>query len=248
VLPIFSVQECNRNAVKHLFDTSAGPIEVVVHEDSRIVSASRLNDERRPVASVMESWDGTDLADLLAQRLGVPAAEASEIAYAVTAAHPALRFAPPPIESPVSRLPNPEAVHVVGVTIRFVALLLDAIIVFFPLSIVVGLLSGGGYAENGRAGVLVSGKGFWVNLLLGFGYYVLAEGLTGRTLGKRIVGIRVVSEEGEQVGLEAALVRNVLRIVDGLFFYLVGALFAFTSPRGQRLGDRAAHTLVVRRA
>jgi uncharacterized RDD family membrane protein YckC len=35
-------------------------------------------------------------------------------------------------------------------------------------------------------------------------------------------------------------------LVDGLFFYLVGALFAFSSARGQRLGDRAAHTVVVR--
>lgn len=49
------------------------------------------------------------------------------------------------------------------------------------------------------------------------------------------------------MGFGAAVIRNVLRVVDGLFFYLVGALFALTSPRGQRLGDRAAHTLVVRR-
>jgi uncharacterized RDD family membrane protein YckC len=234
--------------MKHTFDTSAGPIEVVVHEDSRIVSASRLNVEQRPVASVMESWDGTDLADLLARRLGVPAAEASEIASVVSAEYPALRVLPPPIESPVSRLPKPEVGDVVGVTIRFVALLLDAITVFFPLGIVVGLLSGGGYAENGGAGVLVGGNALWVFLLLGLAYYVLAEGLTGRTLGKRIVGIRVVGEDGERVGLEAALVRNLLRFVDGLFFYLVGALFALTSSRGQRLGDRAAHTLVVRGA
>jgi uncharacterized RDD family membrane protein YckC len=37
-----------------------------------------------------------------------------------------------------------------------------------------------------------------------------------------------------------------LRLVDCLFFYLVGAIFALTSLRGQRLGDRAALTLVVR--
>jgi uncharacterized RDD family membrane protein YckC len=51
----------------------------------------------------------------------------------------------------------------------------------------------------------------------------------------------------ETLGLGASVVRNVLRLVDGLFFYLVGALFALASSRGQRLGDRAAHTLVVRR-
>ena len=71
--------------------------------------------------------------------------------------------------------------------------------------------------------------------------------MTGMTLGKRIVGIRVVGEDGDHAGLPAVVVRNVLRPIDGFFFYLVGALFAHASSRGQRLGDRAAGTLVVRR-
>jgi uncharacterized RDD family membrane protein YckC len=71
--------------------------------------------------------------------------------------------------------------------------------------------------------------------------------MTGMTLGKRMVGIRVVDEEGDFAGFGASIVRNLLRVVDGLFFYLVGAIFALTSPRGQRLGDRPAHTLVARR-
>jgi uncharacterized RDD family membrane protein YckC len=62
-----------------------------------------------------------------------------------------------------------------------------------------------------------------------------------------MVGIRVVGEDGEHVTFGAALVRNLLRLVDALFFYLVGFLFALTSTRDQRLGDRAAHTIVVRR-
>jgi uncharacterized RDD family membrane protein YckC len=70
---------------------------------------------------------------------------------------------------------------------------------------------------------------------------------TGATLGKRMVGIRVVGEDGEHVTIGAAIVRNLLRLVDALFFYLVAFVFAVTSTRGQRLGDRAAHTVVVRR-
>jgi uncharacterized RDD family membrane protein YckC len=62
-----------------------------------------------------------------------------------------------------------------------------------------------------------------------------------------MVGIRVVDEEGDQVGVSAAVIRNLLRLVDGLFLYLVGAIFAWSSPLGQRLGDRAASTIVVRR-
>jgi uncharacterized RDD family membrane protein YckC len=57
----------------------------------------------------------------------------------------------------------------------------------------------------------------------------------------------VVDEHGEHPTLSAAVVRNILRPVDALFFYLVGAVFALMSPLGQRLGDRAAHTVVVRR-
>jgi uncharacterized RDD family membrane protein YckC len=97
-------------------------------------------------------------------------------------------------------------------------------------SIVVGLLAGGGYSERGdgyaRAGVNVAGNAVWLWLGLALGYYVLCEAATGMTLGKRMVGMRVVDEDRDLVGLGAAVVRNVLRVVDGLFFYLVGALFA----------------------
>jgi uncharacterized RDD family membrane protein YckC len=37
-----------------------------------------------------------------------------------------------------------------------------------------------------------------------------------------------------------------LRIVDGLFSYLVAFIAVLISGKNQRLGDMAAHTLVVR--
>ena len=138
-----------------------------------------------------------------------------------------------------------------GIPLRFVAVLLDAVVVFFPAGIIVGLLSGGGWTATGEgsanAGIDLGGKAAWLLLALGVGYYVLCEAATGATLGKRMVGIHVVGEDGEHLTFEASLVRNLLRLVDCLFFYLVGGIFALTSPHGQRLGDRAAHTLVVRR-
>jgi uncharacterized RDD family membrane protein YckC len=80
---------------------------------------------------------------------------------------------------------------------------------------------------------------------LGFAYWVILEATTGRTLGKLFVGIQVVRTDGRRVGFGAALIRNLLRIVDGLFNYLVGAVFIWTSSSNQRLGDRAAKTIVV---
>jgi uncharacterized RDD family membrane protein YckC len=237
--------------LRHTFETSGGTVEVTVHEDSRTVSTHRLDTSGRTVAAAIESWDYADLADVLMRQIGISPTEAADIASQVRTSHPRLRMPPPEIEQApllprdVSHLEN------AGLPLRFVAVLLDAVIAFFPLGILVGLLSGGGYSESGNgyanAGVNVGGGAFWLLLVLGLGYYIICEAATGMTVGKRLVGIRVVDDEGDPLGLGAAVVRNVLRLVDGLFFYLVGAIFALSSSRGQRLGDRAAHTLVVRR-
>ncbi|MHA6795635.1 RDD family protein [Pseudonocardia bannensis] len=78
-------------------------------------------------------------------------------------------------------------------------------------------------------------------------YYILMEGYLGQTGGKMLAGIRVVGERsGRPPGAAAATVRTVFRVVDGLFGYLVAFIVVLASPRRQRLGDMAAHTLVVR--
>jgi uncharacterized RDD family membrane protein YckC len=77
--------------------------------------------------------------------------------------------------------------------------------------------------------------------------YIVAEARFGATLGKLAVGLRVTLEDGSRLDWRASLIRNLLRIVDGFAFYLVGAVLVWTSPRRQRLGDRVAATLVVQR-
>jgi uncharacterized RDD family membrane protein YckC len=247
-----SHDEFSRRGVvlRHAFETSRGPVEVIVDEDSRTVSLYRFDGARRAVAAAMESWDYVDLTDLLTRQIGVAPADAEEIASRVRGTHTALRLMSPPVEHPPSRPDDSGDLEKAGLLRRFVALLLDAVIVFFPLSIVVGLVFGGGYLERGNgyanAGVNVTGTAFWAFSALGLTYYIVCEALTGMTVGKRIVGIRVVAEDGEHLSLGAAVIRNLLRPVDSLFFFLVGALFALTSSRRQRLGDRAAGTLVIR--
>ena len=78
-------------------------------------------------------------------------------------------------------------------------------------------------------------------------YYVLLEGLTGRTVGKWVTGIKVVDDSaGGRPGLLSGLVRTLLRLIDGLLVYLVAMIFVVNSDRRRRLGDIAAKTLVVR--
>jgi uncharacterized RDD family membrane protein YckC len=235
------------------FPTSVGTVEVVVHEASRIVSISRLGPDGRPFASRMCDWDTSDLTQVLTE-VTVPFGEAKQIADQVEAEYASLNRPVPEPAAPTGLYQagyrSLELEHA-GVALRFVAVLLDSILVFLPLGIIVGLMSGGGYVERGstytNAGVDVTGNTMLFIIFLVISYYVFAEGLTGMTLGKRLVGIRVVDEAGQHLGMGAAVVRNLLRLVDGILFYLVGALFAFSSPKGQRIGDRAAHTVVIRR-
>lgn len=75
-------------------------------------------------------------------------------------------------------------------------------------------------------------------------YYVGYEWLFGATPGKAILKMRVVRTDGRACGLIAAFVRHLLRPVDSLIFCLP-ALISMREPLNQRIGDRAARTLVV---
>ncbi len=83
---------------------------------------------------------------------------------------------------------------------------------------------------------------------LQWGYGALTEWWWGgQTIGKRVVGLRVLDEQGLRIGLVPAVLRNLVRIVDFLpAFYLVGGIAALADGRGRRLGDVAAGTIVVR--
>src|SRR5438445_739901 len=82
--------------------------------------------------------------------------------------------------------------------------------------------------------------------LLGFDIYYEVRH-NGQTPGKKFVGIRVLREGGAPVDFRSACVRNLLGTADFLpMFYLLGGLIMLLSPRGQRLGDMAAGTIVIR--
>jgi uncharacterized RDD family membrane protein YckC len=80
------------------------------------------------------------------------------------------------------------------------------------------------------------------------GYDIYFEGYrNGRTPGKAVAGLRVVRDGGGPIDVRAAAIRNLLGLADFLpFFYLGGGLIAAVNTRGQRLGDMAAGTVVIR--
>jgi uncharacterized RDD family membrane protein YckC len=130
---------------------------------------------------------------------------------------------------------------------RFTAFVLDTMVLFGVFALVDAWIfmrwgSVEGMALNLTAASLL--LAWSSNTLILFAYGWLLEASFGATLGKVLVGLRVV-KTGARSALAAAAIRNAMRVVDGAGLYLLGALVAGCSPCRQRLGDLFAGTAVV---
>ncbi len=119
---------------------------------------------------------------------------------------------------------------------RVIAYIIDAIVIGVVAAVALFILDTIGFPD-------------WLKGLLAlmffYGYFTYLEGTTGQTLGKRAMSIRVVELDGQPISMGASLIRNLLRIVDSIFFGLVGLVLIIFTQKKQRLGDFAAQTVVV---
>jgi uncharacterized RDD family membrane protein YckC len=133
---------------------------------------------------------------------------------------------------------------------RILAYVVDSVVTFLAWFAVAIALAGGRWSriEEDDTLVLIAGM---LLLVVPFTYFVLAEGLAGTTVGKHVLGLRVVGPGGGRPGLFAATVRNVLRLAWALWpvgpaFMALDALLIQRTERDQRMGDAAAGTRVIR--
>ncbi len=129
---------------------------------------------------------------------------------------------------------------------RAIAIIVDTIILFF-VSFVIVAITGDGTTTTTENSIEFNSGGLSTVLMVvvAFAYFIVLEKLMGATLGKLLVGIRVVMADGSEVTWGAAVIRNLLRVIDGFFVYLVAAIVVWNSSTRQRLGDMAAKTVVV---
>jgi len=138
---------------------------------------------------------------------------------------------------------------------RLLALIADTVVISLLDAIVNGTF-GVARVTSGIATTMGSG-GFtsfttqttvdwpWLALLW-VTYYAVLEGLFGATFGKRLTGLRVTDLEGRRIGPQAAIVRNLARLLDVLpFAYVLGGILTLATRQHQRLGDRFAGTIVM---
>ena len=131
-----------------------------------------------------------------------------------------------------------------GIGPRLAAQIIDAIIlsiVFF----IIGFGMSGSVTfsfENEAAYPIIA-----LNALIDFLYFVILEGTSGATLGKKLAKIKVVREDGSPCGIGPSFVRNILRIVNELpLLYIIGMILISRSDKKQRLGDRVGKTVVIK--
>lgn len=145
---------------------------------------------------------------------------------------------------------TPEAVvlefETASVGSRVLAQVVDLGARFTIFSVVVGVL-GSAVEPFGVSGavIVMTIAGF----LLLFGYPAILETIwNGQTVGKRAIGLRVVTVEGAPVTFRHAAIRSMLGLVDFLLppVGVAATMSVLLTRRDQRLGDLFAGTIVLR--
>lgn len=108
--------------------------------------------------------------------------------------------------------------------------------------------SGGGIEINGDCHGFTqhSHRTIWFVIIgvVSIGLFIVMQGLTGKTPGKAMLGIKVVKSDGNAPGILRTIGRELMWIVD---FWIVALIAALASQNNQRLGDMVAGTYVVDR-
>jgi uncharacterized RDD family membrane protein YckC len=135
------------------------------------------------------------------------------------------------------------SLRLAGPVTRFLAWAVDLgtiVAIITILNVVLGIL-----------GVISRDLAMAANIIAFFvvsvGYGILTEWYwQGQTLGKKLLQLRVMDEQGLRLQFSQIVIRNLLRFIDSLpALYLVGGLVCLFNKRAQRLGDFAANTIVV---
>jgi uncharacterized RDD family membrane protein YckC len=136
------------------------------------------------------------------------------------------------------------SLQIAGPVSRFLACIID----IFCIWTVVGFV--GNLLKIVTAVSEQVGMALWIFVLfaVSMGYSIVLEWFwRGQTLGKKMLRLRVMDGRGLRLKFSQILVRNLLRAVDSLpLLYMVGGTVCLISRRGQRVGDIAANTIVVR--
>lgn len=150
---------------------------------------------------------------------------------------------PQPMHVPPSGASGPRA----GFWRRFGAAIIDGILLGIVTSIIGAIFGDTAFKfEDGTLSFGASGIAALLDLAVGIAYAVYLEGSpSGQTVGKKVLGIRVVdAQTGQQIGYGRAFLRYIGKIVSAIPCAL-GYLWMLWDKEKQTWHDKIATTLVV---
>ena len=148
-----------------------------------------------------------------------------------------------PVTAPSTAEPVDGApVALASIPRRFLALIADYLIIGI-IADIIGMAYRLGTGSSSNA--MTFHTAFWISTLLFFAYFTVLIGDSGQTLGKKLLGIRVVRPGGLPVSYGRATVRTLGYYLSSLFLGL-GFVWALFNKNNQTWHDKLAGTLVVR--
>ncbi|MBC3541743.1 RDD family protein [Rufibacter sediminis] len=137
-----------------------------------------------------------------------------------------------------------------GFWIRFVAVLIDGVVLMIPNWIISTVLIGGTVvatdAANPFAMLAAMSTSIGISSLLQILYKSIMESSSWQaTLGKRALNLKVTDEQGQRISFGKSLLRSFATILSSMIL-AIGYIMAAFSSRKQALHDKIASTLVVK--
>ena len=124
--------------------------------------------------------------------------------------------------------------------LRIVAFIIDAVVIGVPFQILVAPLLVSIPLVGAYVASLVWGTIFFI-------YAGVMTAYRAQTIGKMVMGLKVVKEDGLPLTQNEAFTRSGEFILWGATFGIVALLaFIWVADKGQRLGDQWAHTYVIK--
>ncbi len=128
---------------------------------------------------------------------------------------------------------------------RFIAFIIDEIVISI---IVIGLYYLGQYLIENIQGLpeaiinAVPNVMLILSLVVSFFYFPVRESMTGQTIGKKTMKIKLTDQEGEIISFQKAFIRQFLNLIDIL---CLGFLLIFSNKKRQTLKDKLSKTIVI---
>jgi uncharacterized RDD family membrane protein YckC len=170
--------------------------------------------------------------------------------YSAGSSNPALTLETDPTIAYEEDTLNTDGVEpeLAGFSTRFISLLIDVVVIFSISALV--LITGTYIATDDlifitQFSLNITAAIFFLLVIVCSSYFVFLEGYGGKTIGKMVMGIEVIGDDGGSIDIVKAFTRWAFSFFSASFFF-IGFLWALFDTKSQTWHDKIAGTVVVK--